>query len=206
MISVEEKLDVFTQYLLEEKQKEADALIAKAAQQQNEKKTAAEKSLQNEKRALEEHNYQVIARDANRYVAQGKSIAKELRLNQIKIIREDFEIVLHNRAVDFVENNVLYAKYLKKCVDEIPNYLNDQKTLIIFVRDQDRDILSSLLSDGYHLTIRALPPEAIGGIIVRDADNRINCDFSVSGLIKDNAKFVNLLLDQFMKQQVDANE
>lgn len=205
MYSVEEKLAVFSGFLLEQQQKEAEKLIRSAEAQRDEKIRSAEQALEKEKQAIEDHSYQNIFRDTNRAIAAGKSSAKEMRLFQEKAIRDDFEHTLIAKAEDYIAGSPLYLSYLQRCSEKLFELFPGVAQLMVSCRPQDRDRIRSFVDPSIELVFEDSDQEVIGGMIVRDGSNRFSCDFSVAALIRDHEAEISLALGRLMKGEGDRD-
>ena len=204
MISVEEKLGVFTQYLLRKQREWGKQTINTAKDKKLEMVKASGEKIKEEKRSIEERGYHVIFRDKNKIIAQGKNTAKTELLEEKSRILEDFKQAVLDEARNYVGTEI-YRGYRVKCLETGPNILRDRKDIIIFVNDPDsafgKQNASRVLPD-YTITFDALPAGTIGGIVVRDTDNRINCDFTVENLVRTNYKTIGMHLNEVMEKQV----
>lgn len=204
MISVEEKLGVFTQYLLRKQREWGKQTINTAKDKKLEMVKASSEKIKEEKRSIEERGYHVIFRDKNKIIAQGKNTAKAELLEERSRILEDFKQAVLEEAKNYVGTEI-YRGYLVKCLEKVPNILRDRKDIIIFVNDPDSAFVkqnaSRVLPD-YTITFDVLPAGTIGGIVVRDTDNRINCDFTVENLVRTNYKTIGMRLNEVMEKQV----
>ena len=204
MISVEEKLGVFTQYLLRKQREWGKQTINTAKDKKLEMVKASGEKIKEEKRSIEERGYHVIFRDKNKIIAQGKNTAKTELLEEKSRILEDFKQAVLDEARNYVGTEI-YRGYLVKCLEKVPSILRDRRDIIIFVNDPDSAFVkqnaSKVLPD-YTITFDALPAGTIGGIVVRDTDNRINCDFTVENLVRTNYKTNGMHLNEVMEKQV----
>ena len=205
MISVEEKLGVFKQYLLKKQREWGKETINAARQETAELEKALAAKIKEDKHSIEERNYHVIFRDRNKIIAQGKNAAKTAELEERNRILSDFGQTIFETAKDYVGSDV-YKAYLEKCVANIPNILGNRKEIRIFVNDGDMAVVkkaaATTLSD-YTIEYDAFHAGTIGGIVARDKDNRINCDYTVENLILSNKKIVGMRLNEVMEKQVD---
>lgn len=205
MISVEEKLGVFRQYLMKKQREWGKQTINAAKDDSMEIERAAKIKMKEEKHAIEERNYHVIYRDKNKIIAQGKNAAKTAELEERSRIFSDFNKTILAEAENYVDT-AIYREYLRNCIAHIPTVLKTHKEIRILINNRDRDCVekaaSEFLSD-YVIEYDSLPKDSIGGIIVRDKENRINCDYTVENLIQENRKLVGMRLNEIMEKQVD---
>jgi vacuolar-type H+-ATPase subunit E/Vma4 len=205
MISVEEKLRVFSQYLLNKERSWGKGIITDVKNKQKELLESSRQKIEKEKTAIEERNKHTIFRDRNKIIAEGKNKAKTMELEEKNRILTDFKQLIFTQAKAFLTKPV-YSDYLSSCVSGIPDLFEGKKELIIFVNERDLPEVMGLVNDllkGYSIEYRNNTTDIIGGIIVEDAEKRIYCDFSVENLINTNYKFIGMTLNEFMEKQVN---
>ena len=84
MISIEEKLSVFEQYLIKKQQDTQKDTLEVSRKSREAQLLTAKNRLEDEKRSIEEHSYHVIFRDKNKIIADGKNRAKDITLSTKK--------------------------------------------------------------------------------------------------------------------------
>jgi vacuolar-type H+-ATPase subunit E/Vma4 len=201
MISVEEKLRVFSQYLLNKQRSWGKGIIAEAKAQQQEILTASRQKIESEKKAIAERNQYLIFRDRNKIIAEGKNRAKTMELEEKNRILTDFNQLILKLAAEFLAKQA-YRDYLRDCVAGIPEIFGEKKELIVFLNARDHQDVKALSGDllkNYSIEYQEDAKGMIGGIIVEDAQKRIYCDYSVENLIKANYKFIGMTLNEFME-------
>ncbi|WP_303868702.1 V-type ATP synthase subunit E [Acetobacterium wieringae] len=204
MISVEEKLRVFTQYLLSKERKWGKDIIYDAKDKKKALLTDSEEKIKKEKRAIEERSYHTIFRDKNKIIAEGKNKAKTLELEEKNRILMDFNQLIREKARDFLTDEV-YNGYLKDCVAQIHQVFAGKTDIVVFVSEGDfnqlKTIMDQQLAD-FNIEYRQQCIDCIGGFIAEDAEGRLHCDFTVENLIKSNYKLIGMTLNGFMEKQV----
>ncbi|MBK5244953.1 MAG: V-ATPase E-subunit VatE [Eubacteriaceae bacterium] len=204
MISVEEKLKVFTQYLLKKERTWGKDIINEAKNNQRELLEASRLKVAKEKHAIEERSYHTIFRDKNKIIAAGKNKAKSLELEEKNRMLMDFNQIILENAKDYLTKDI-YNNYLSKCADKIPEVFKEKKDLIVIANEPEipriKGYIDEKLSD-YSVKYQVQTKDIIGGMIVEDADRRIRCDFTVDNLIKTNYKLIGMTLNGFMEKQV----
>ncbi|MDO9493053.1 V-type ATP synthase subunit E [Acetobacterium sp.] len=205
MISVEEKLRVFTQYLLGKERKWGKDIIYEAKDKKKALLIDSEQKIIKEKRAIEERSYHTIFRDKNKIIAEGKNKAKTLELEEKNRILLDFNQMIREKARDYLTEDV-YGNYLRDCAIQIPHVFGDIKDIIVFVNEQDFDQIKTIMDealDSFTIEYRQECTDCIGGFIAEDAEGRLHCDFTVENLIKSNYKLIGMTLNGFMEKQVN---
>lgn len=204
MVSVEEKIQVFTQYLLKKERTWGKDIIKEAKDKKRELLETSKLKIMKEKHAIEERSYHTIFRDKNKIIAEGKNKAKTLELEEKKRMLMDFNQIILEKARDYLTKDI-YTDYLNRCVDEIPKVFKEKKNLIVMANEQELPHIRGCIEEklpGYSVEYRVQIKDIIGGMIVEDADNRIHCDFTVDNLITTNYKFIGMILNGFMEKQV----
>ncbi|MBU4439908.1 MAG: V-type proton ATPase subunit E [Acetobacterium sp.] len=208
MISIEEKLQVFTQSLLSKERKNGLKIMTEAKNKKAEQIAAFQERITKEKKALENRNSRSIFRDRNKILAEGKNKAKTLELEERNRILLDFNQLIQTKAKEFLTTAV-YSKYLGDCIKSIPEIFGDKKQLIVFINNQDliqlKELFKNNLAD-YTVEYRKLTKESIGGMIVEDSERLIYCDFTVENLITTNYKYIGMTLNAFMENRGELND
>lgn len=205
MISVEEKLRVFTQYLLSKERKWGKDTIHEAKEKKETLLAESEARIKKEKRTIEERSYHTIFRDKNKIIAEGKHKAKTLELEEKNRILLDFNQLIREKAGEYLTEEV-YSNYLRDCIVQIPQVFGNKKGLVVFVNERDYDKIKAIIAeelDGYAIEYHQDCQDCIGGFIAEDAEGRLHCDFTVGNLIKSNYKLIGMTLNGFMEKQVD---
>ncbi|MDD3307239.1 MAG: V-type ATP synthase subunit E [Acetobacterium sp.] len=204
MISVEEKLQVFTQYLLSKERKWGKDIIYEAKEKKKALLADSKERIQKEKRSIEERSYQTIFRDKNKIIAEGKNKAKTLELEEKNRILGDFNQLIREKAREYLTETV-YTNYLRDCIVQIPQVFGSKKELVVYVNERDFDQIKAIIEeelDEYTIEYHQDCQDCIGGFIAEDAEGRLHCDFTVENLIKSNYKLIGMTLNGFMEKQV----
>lgn len=204
MISVEEKLRVFTQYILSKERKWGKDIIYDAKEKRDLLLEDSRQKVKKEKKSIEERSYHTIFRDKNKIIAEGKNKAKTLELEEKKRILQDFNRIIREKARQYLTAEV-YDQYLRDCVSQIPQVFTDKKELIIFVSEGDLEKIKAIIDeqlDGFAIEYCQECQDCIGGFIVEDVNGNLHCDFTVESLIRSNYKLIGMTLNGFMEKQV----
>ncbi|WKY46717.1 V-type ATP synthase subunit E family protein [Eubacteriaceae bacterium ES3] len=203
MISVEEKLRVFTQYLIKKERTWGKDIIQEARNKQKELLEQSEAFLKKEKHAIEERSYRVIYRDKNKIIAQGKNKAKNLELAEKNIILKDFNELILKKANQLIKGDA-YKQYLESCLKEVPEVFKNTDKLRISCNQKDHELIKEIAQDklpAYEIEYQMEDHECcIGGLMVEDGEGRIQINFSIENLIQGNYKTIGMTLNGFMKK------
>lgn len=204
MISIEEKLQVFTQSLLSKERKNGLKIITEAKNKRAELIVASQEKITKEKKDLENRNGRSIFRDRNKILAEGKNKAKTLELEERNRILLDFNQLIQAKAKEYL-TTAIYSKYLGDCIKSIQEIFGDKKQLVVFINNQDliqiKELFKTNLAD-YTVEFGKLTKESIGGLIAEDSERLIYCDFTVENLIITNYKYIGMTLNEFMENRV----
>ena len=204
MISIEEKLQVFTQSLLNKERQNGMKIINEAKNKKAEQIAESQKKLAKEKSDLENRSGHAIFRDRNKILAEGKNKAKALELEERNRILLEFNQLIHIKAAAYLTDTV-YSQYLLDCIQRIPEIFAEKKALVVYLNNQDLIQIKTLFEsnlDGYTVEYRNLTKKSIGGMIIEDSDRFSYCDFTIENLINTNHKYIGMTLNAFMENRV----
>ncbi len=202
MISIEEKLSVFEQYLIKKQQDAQKDTIELSEKNRKAQLSTAENRLEVEKRSIEEHSYHVIFRDKNKIIADGKNRAKDMTLTTKKEIVNDFNKTLLIRAKDFVGSQI-YENYLIRMINEIPMIYENKKKLIVYTLPSDRNFVKQTFQrflPDFQCDFRDMNVNKQCGMIVTDEEEMFFCDMTIGKLIEENQKKIGLMLMQLLSK------
>ena len=204
MITVEEKLSIFTQYLLRKQRELGQEKIGEVKDKCQALIKLSNDKIAKDKRSIEERNYHVIFRDKNKIIAQGKNNAKNSRLALRSCLLDDFKKTIVNEAKSYFGSD-LYKEYLKNCIQSVPEILGEHEGLIIAVHEADLEIVKTYAEsflENYQVEFVELDPLLTGGLKVKDSEEQISCDFTIENLVRENNKLIGLRLEEIIEKQV----
>lgn len=204
MISIEEKLQVFKQSLLNKERKNGKKIIDEAKIKKEALIADSLETIKKEKKSIEDRSNRSIFRDRNKILAEGKNKAKALELEERSRILLDFNQLIQATAKEYL-TTAGYRKYLSDCIETIPEIFGEKKQLVVFVNQRDSDLTKAFFETKlatYTVEYREEIKETMGGIIVEDSDGRIYCDFTVENLIKTNYKTIGMMMNKLMENKV----
>lgn len=201
MISVQEKLNIYRQFLAQQNQEDHDKVIGEAEQRAADEKAAAEVKLAEQEAAIRDHLVRIENRDAVKIVSEGKSYVKDARLRLQKQLTEEFEQEILKLAEDYYGTRAYYD-YIKNCVQGLSRARLQPQELTISIRPEDEHVF---LDDAREylpgFTFKFVPPEknSYGGFTATDKGGRVNYDFTVYNLVESNKKYIGMELRKAMK-------
>lgn len=206
MISIEEKMRVFSQYLINKERSWGKEIVEEAKTKRKELLEKSDDLIRREKKVIEEQSYRQIYREKNKIIAVGKTKAKSLQLAQKKLILEEFNDLILDRANEMVTGD-LYEKYLSSSMDKVNTIFTKQKKLTIKANLSDMDLIKRLASEKlghYTIDYQEISKDGfVRGMIVEDDMGRVQSDFSMKNTIGSNYKLIGMTLNGFMEKQVN---
>lgn len=205
MILIEEKVHVFSQYLISKEREWGREIVEEAKNKRQELLENSEKLINDEKRAIEERSYRQIYRDKNKIIAEGKNKAKNLELAQKKLMLSEFNDLILESANKMVVGK-RYENYLRFSMEKVSSIFGDRKKLVITANLEDVDLIKKLAEEkleGYEISYkRNSKKDFVRGMIVEDDQGRVQSDFTMNNTIRNNYKLIGMTLSGFMKKQV----
>ncbi len=202
MISVQEKLNVFRQYLLRKTKEDEKQVLDASKEKATEEIHASDLKLAEEKKAIEERYGRLEVRDTNKIIAEGNTYAKNAKLNVQRKIEAEFEECVRKTAAGYLSSD-LYKEYLKKCVKDLANDVKQPQLLHVYISDSDKALFeadAAPVLKGFRFDYMPLPAQAIGGFTVRDQNERVSLDYSLGNLITENKKLIGVELHEAMEE------
>lgn len=201
MISVQEKLNIYRQFLKQQSQEQRERVIGQAEQRAADEKAAAEVKIAEQEAAIRDHLVRIENRDAVKIVSEGKSYVKDAKLRLRKQLTEEFEQEILRLAEDYYGTRAYYD-YIRNCVEALGRSRLKAQELTIAIRPEDEHIFlddAAQFLPGF--TFRFVAPEknSCGGFSATDKDGRVTYDFTVSNLVESNRKYIGLELGKAMK-------
>lgn len=201
MITVEEKLDVFTKLVLEKVQKEYEEKRREIEERNN-------KVIRKHRLEINEKAQRIVKNmvgrgeiQKNRVLSRAKVESKRVVLSKKEELLEKLVKNIQVKAGQFTyEDN--YRGYLENCLSEVLSNLKNKEPIILFLTDKDRskhekliiDIVKQKGFDTDKVQIQSLDTRLIGGVIAIDQEKTIKVDCSIKTKIEDNRNLIGQIL------------
>ncbi len=201
MISVQEKLNVYRQYLLRKLTVKHEQVITDAKEKAADSIHTADVKLAEQKKAIEDRSERVAFRDGTKIVAEGKTYAKNALLSLKREEEDQFVQDIIELAQRYL-GTPLYNGYLKNCVDDLAQSGLPVQRLTVFIRPEDQEVFlqdAKTALPGFTFDFQTPESAFVGGFIVQDTDGRVNYDYSIRNLIADHRKYIGVELRKAMK-------
>lgn len=201
VITVEEKLDVFTKLVLEKVQKEYEEKKKEIDQRNDE-------IIQGHKSEISEKVYRIVENmkgrgeiQKNRLISKAKVEGKRTVLSKKEELLEKLISNIEAKAVQFTYEDG-YKDYIINSLCEVLENLKNKESIILFFTDKDRGnyeelIINTLKENGFDtkkVEFQSLDPKLIGGVIAIDREKTIKVDCTIKTKIEDNRNLIGQIL------------
>ncbi len=213
MITVEEKLNVFTKLVLEKVQKEYEEKLTEL-----EKKN--DNVLNEHRKKIEDKKEKIIKDMINKgKIEKNRLISRASVEKKRKILTKRQELIdrLIKNITDKVNNftqEESYKTYLQKVTIKVLENLKDKNNIQLYITKRDsekymveiQNKVKDLGIDINNIEIKTLENEYIGGVIGLDKDKTVRIDQSLKTLIEDNRDVIGTRLNKALEEMGDTIE
>lgn len=201
MITVEEKLDVFTKLVLEKVQKEYEEKKKEIDQRNDE-------IIQGHKSEISEKADKIVENMVSRGEIQNKRLISRAKIEGKRVVlskkEELLEKLINNieaKAVQFTYEDG-YKDYIENSLSVVLKNLKNKESIILFFTDKDRSKYEELIVnivkkndfDTEKVEIQSLDSRLIGGVMAIDQEKTIKVDCSIKTKIEDNRNLIGQIL------------
>lgn len=213
MITIEEKLNVFTKLVFERIQEESKALL-KEMEEKNQQIIEAQKEklkLQSEKLV-----HDMVQKGETK---KNQMIAKANMDRKIKILEKKKQLLgklleeLQEKALAFTATSA-YDDFFRKTLEEILDQLRGEDKILLYIRQADilryqRVIAEIAKAFGFEpdrYTILPAEENILGGVVALSGNHRLRIDASLSALLQEHEKMVGQRLYRGLEKEGEVNE
>lgn len=201
MITVEEKLDVFTKLVLEKVQKEYEEKKKEIDERNNE-------IIHNHKSEISEKADKIVENMVTRGEIQKNGLISRAKVEGKRVVlskkEELLEKLINNieaKAVQFTYEDG-YKDYIENSLSVVLQNLKNKESIILLFTDRDRSkyeelIVNIVKKNGFDtekVEVQSLDPRLIGGVIAIDQEKTIKVDCSIKTKIEDNRNLIGQIL------------
>ncbi|AOT70111.1 V-type ATP synthase subunit E [Geosporobacter ferrireducens] len=213
MITIEEKLNVFTKLVFERIQEESSYLL-------KEMENKNQQMIQEQQEKLKLQSEKLIQEMALKgETKKNQMVAKANMDRKIKILEKKQQLLhrllqeLQDKALDFTTTSA-YDDFFKKTLGEVLGQLKGEEEILLYIREADlgryRGIIGETM-DAFGLQqeqYSLLPAEEtiLGGMIALNGTHRMRIDASLLALLRDHEKKVGQLLYHALEKEGEHNE
>lgn len=200
MVSVEEKVLIFSEELNSQVEKAKKEKLNLAFEEAKALEILADQQIKEQNQLIKERYEKQENKAVSKLIAEGKNESRDLLLKTRKEINQNFYELLLEKINEFL-NSMLYEDYVYNSLKEFRENFNNPQEIKFYINTNEIKkfdyIIKNILAD-YDINFLELPKKNIGGFIIQDKDDRVNYDFSLSELISENLEKSEIFLQEFI--------
>ncbi len=212
MITIEEKLNVFTKMVLGKVQVEYEEKYKEITKQNNEKIEEYKNKLADKKEKIIVNSIEKGKNEKNKLISQARLDKKRQILMKKQECIEKVINQLYKMAKDFSKTSE-YKNFLVHILEEILPKLTNEKDIKIYANEKDVKDFSDIFvkvaeKHGFSkksVYIEEFKEELIGGLVVYNGDMTLKMDSSINTIIEDNRWEVGQRVHETLQESGDFN-
>ncbi len=206
MITIEEKLNLFTNMVLDKAKKEYDMEAERLNEEIKEKIAAYTKELNEEKEKLI-HDMEKKGKEEKARLISHANISKMKAMhNKKKEILEDVFKALTEKARSYTDSEE-YESFFNKAVYKVIDSFSDVQGLMFYVSEKDYHRFSEVIYKAGEenqfqedsIQINISNEDIIGGLVCTDDKKTYKIDLSIRYIIKNNENYIGTELFNMLK-------
>lgn len=213
MITIEEKLNLFSKHVFEDIKKIQEEKLKKIEEHNKEQMDEHRKRIEKEKREYAEKKIEVEKQKNDKRISQKKGqIKKDIMLKRNELFNELIDDITY-KLREFV-NNDEYKEYLKNSLEKTLIELNSENDIEVQISESDiknkkyiKDIIKENGFKEENINIIESDGDIIGGVILIDKNNRISLDISLLEKLNESKEYIgNVFYETLDKVGEDNGE
>lgn len=212
MITVNDKLKLFTKRIIETKQKEYDEKVAKLEGEMLSEFAERKETLLRDRVKYETSLLKGIKSERDQRLSNARSEKKRRLLLKRKEMIDSLIEGVKKYTIEFT-NSDEYEKYLINTVKENINLIRTMDEFILYLREEDylkyKDILRKLLLDGgidlNKFLINKYDSKILGGLVMIKKDGSTRLDLSLDAVIVENREYMGRLIYKILEEAGETN-
>jgi len=212
MITIEEKLNVFTKLVLGHVQQEFEKKYQEINRENDEKIEEHKTKLQERKERIVEDFISKGKIEKNKLISQANLDKKRKILNKKQEFIERIVDSLYKMAEAFCESPE-YEGYLVRMLTEILPRFAHEKSVRVFINERDMKNHIELIVreaekvgfDKEHIQLLKIQEEIVGGLTVYNDDMTLKVDSTIDAIIEENRHKIGQKLYEALKEAGDLN-
>lgn len=191
MITVEEKLKLFTKLVYDKIEKENQTEIDKYNSEYGNIIDEKKKEFEKQAEKMDSEKMKEIDKKKNQIISRAKVEEQKLLLQKKKEIFDEAVEEIKNYSKEFT-NSEDYKELLLKSLKESMEDLKESKNISFYVIENDRDKFKKTIAEMYPDTNFKIDVDdnLIGGFTVQDEDNNIKIDMSLMSKIESSKEVI----------------
>ncbi|WP_165442814.1 V-type ATP synthase subunit E [Senegalia massiliensis] len=205
MITIEEKLNLFSKHVFEEIRGASEEKIRKIEQHNKEQMDAHRYKIEQEKKAYAEEIIKKEKEKNDKQISQKKGqIKKEIMLEKNKLFNKLIEGI-KNKLTIFITTNE-YKNYLRNILEnglkEMSNKSNIEVKISKYDIKNNKDYIKTIILDNGFTNVNMLESDEdiIGGMILLDKSNRAILDLSLLDKLEQNKEYIGKMLYEALRE------
>ncbi len=213
MVTIEEKLDVFTKLVLGKAQEEFNDNLQEPEKQNQEKIKAHQQDLKKREEKIMNELHKKGLLERNKRISKAKLNGKQQVLAKQQELVERHIRNLRQMAIAFTESES-YENFLRKLLSKIFSYFENEDSIRLFLTQRDIERYSALVAAqgkefGFkeeQISIQTGDPDMIGGVQGIDQGKSFRIDLSMYMMIEQHRKQIGQKLYTVLKEAGGIDE
>src|SRR5690554_4725363 len=194
MITVEDKIKTFSNYVYEKEIKNSYKLIHEIENKNNEILNNKQKEIDTKCLELKNRMNKKIKSDTQKIISNVNLQTKEKILNLKRELLNDFKQEIINSLANFTQTDA-YNDYFYKQLDYSKEYFSLNQKIKIFLVSKDLIKFQDEIKNRYNnIEIFEMDSDNIGGFIIESTTTNERMDFSIKRKVKDWNNEIGLVL------------
>ncbi|SHJ86756.1 ATP synthase E subunit [Geosporobacter subterraneus DSM 17957] len=213
MITIEEKLNVFTKLVFERIQEESKVLL-KEMEEKN------QQIIEEQREKLKLQSEKLINDMAQKgETKKNQMIAKANMDRKIKILEKKKQLLgkllqeLQEKALAFTATSA-YDDFFRKTLEEVLDQLRGEEEILLYIKEGDilryQTVIGEIANTfGFQPGKYSLLPaeeNILGGVVALSGNHRLRIDASLSALLQEHEKMVGQMLYNGLEKEGEVNE
>jgi vacuolar-type H+-ATPase subunit E/Vma4 len=200
MITVEDKIKTFSNYVYEKEIKNSYKLIHEIENKNNEILNNKQKEIDTKCLELKNRMNKKIKSDTQKIISNVNLQTKEKILNLKRELLNDFKQEIINSLANFTQTDA-YNDYFYKQLDYSKEYFSLNQKIKIFLVSKDLIKFQDEIKNRYNnIEIFEMDSDNIGGFIIESTTTNERMDFSIKRKVKDWNNEIGLVLYEALEK------
>lgn len=209
MITIEEKLNLFSKHVFEDIKETQEEKLRKIEKHNKEQMEKHKKRIEKEKQEYAEEKIKRIKEKNDKKISRKKGqIKRDIMLRRNELFNE-FINEIKNKVIEFT-NSDEYKNYLKNSLDKGLGQLDNKNNIQVKISQKDvhyKEYIKEFANkNGFeNVSIVEIEEEIIGGVILVDKKENIILDISLSEKFDENREYIGKLFYETLNKEGEDN-
>lgn len=202
MVTIEQKINLFSKLIYQDVENEISEKINIVAKQRAQRLEQVKSEANKKAKDIYNTNENKIKRKVSEVVTRAKVDSKHKVLETKEICVNKMMSKLENGLVNLV-STLEYEDYIKACINKANQLMDKNNSLQVIVKNEDAKRFKELLESN-NFTVTSTQSPIIGGIIVVDPKNHTRIDLSIKSKLEEiRPTVVNRIMKELWEVGVD---